>query len=98
MGYRIPNANAWYGKASTYALQNKATEAARWLRNAIAVNPDLYRVMAQTDTNFSVVIKHPDIQAALHNLPKESEGKSRESLQWQEYCSLEDAPNSALNL
>jgi len=51
---RVPNPNAWYGKASTFALQGKAAPAARWLRNAIAVNPSLYRVMVQTDPNFSV--------------------------------------------
>ena len=64
---RAPNANAWYGKAATYALQGKSKAAAKWLRNAIAVNPSLYRVLVKTDPNFSLVINSGDLQTLLQS-------------------------------
>ena len=94
--YRVPNPNAWYGKASTYALQGKAPQAAQWLRNAIAVNPNLYRVMVQTDPSFSVVLNSPEIQALIQN-QRPREASDQDSLEWQQYSSLEDGSNTALN-
>ena len=93
---RTPNANAWYGKAATYALQGKSKSAAQWLRNAIAVNPSLYRVLVKTDPNFSLVINSAEMQTLLHSRAQSRENV-QDSLEWQEYSSLEDGSNSTLN-
>jgi tetratricopeptide (TPR) repeat protein len=94
--YRTPNPNAWYGKASTYALQGKAVQAARWLRNAIAVNPTLYRVMVQSDPNFSEVLGHSQIQSLL-NSTQMSATTGADSVKWPQHSALDDGPNSALD-
>ena len=94
---RVPNPNAWYGKASTFALQGKAAEAARWLRNAIAVNPSIYRIMVKTDASFSVVLKSPEIQAAMTNAVS-TVANANDSIEWRQYSSLAHGPNPSFNL
>ena len=96
--YRVPNPNAWYGKASTFALQGKAGHAARWLRNAIAVNPNLYRVLVKTDPSFSIVIQSPEIRAAIDTGLQRKEAIPQSFIEWRQCSSLATGPNSPFNL
>ena len=53
--YKHENPNAWYGKASTYAICQEVNLSLSNLRRAIELSPNLYRVMAQTDNSFDAV-------------------------------------------
>jgi tetratricopeptide (TPR) repeat protein len=57
LGYKSDNPNAWYGKASSYALRQDVEMAVKNLHRAIILSPNLYRVMAQTDMNFDAIRK-----------------------------------------
>ncbi len=63
--HRVPNPNAWYGLASTYALLGNASAAAIHLRQAILLNPNIYSLMVRNDVNFDLVRSDPKVQAAL---------------------------------
>ncbi|MGB3299685.1 MAG: tetratricopeptide repeat protein [Phormidesmis sp.] len=63
--YRVPNANAWYGLASTYALLNNPDATAIHLRQAIELNPIIYSLMARNDINFDRVRSHPKVSKLL---------------------------------
>jgi superkiller protein 3 len=52
------NPNAWYGKACSYAVREDVEMAVKFLHRAIILSPNLYRVMAQTDTNFDQIRSH----------------------------------------
>ncbi len=65
--YQVPNPNAWYGLASTYALLDNPESAAIHLRQAIQRNPIIYSLMARNDRNFDTVRNHPKICSILHD-------------------------------
>ena len=50
--YKSDNPNAWYGKACSFAVQGDVEQAVKNLHRAIVLSPNLYRVMAQTDSCF----------------------------------------------
>lgn len=56
--------DAWYNKACCYALQGKIKSAIENLTQAIHLNPEQYREMAKTDTDFDA-IRQDDRFAAL---------------------------------
>ena len=93
--HRLPNPNALYGKASTYALQGNVAPAAQLLREAIIAGNNLYRVMAQTDPSFSRVIDRPEFLTLLQSPNKDGEVQP-DSLECQECSSLDNGSNSAL--
>lgn len=63
--YCAPNANAWYGLASTYALLNNPDASALHLHQAIQFNPVIYSLMARNDVNFDRVRSHPKVSKLL---------------------------------
>ena len=63
--YRMPNPNAWYGLASTYALLNDPQSAGEHLRKAVQLNPSIYSLMARNDVNFDLVRDHPKVRPIL---------------------------------
>jgi len=63
--HRVPNPNAWYGIASTYALLNNPDSTALHLRQAIKLNPSIYSLMALNDVNFDLVRDHPKVRSIL---------------------------------
>ncbi|MEO1446356.1 MAG: tetratricopeptide repeat protein, partial [Cyanobacteria bacterium J06635_11] len=65
--HRVPNPNAWYGLASTYALLNNPDAAAIHLTQAIQLNPSIYSLMARNDANFEAVRNHPKIARILRD-------------------------------
>jgi superkiller protein 3 len=65
LNHKHQNPNAWYGKASTYALCGQVNLALSNLRRAIELSPNLYRVMVQTDASFNSLRQHPSFQELL---------------------------------
>ncbi|MEO1622751.1 MAG: tetratricopeptide repeat protein, partial [Cyanobacteria bacterium J06632_3] len=65
--HRVPNPNAWYGLASSYALMDNPEAAAIHLRQAIQLNPSIYSLMARNDLTFESVRNHPKISAILRD-------------------------------
>lgn len=63
--HRVPNPNAWYGLASTYALLNNPDSTAIHLRQAVKLNPSIYSLMALNDVNFDLVRNHPKVRSIL---------------------------------
>jgi len=56
---------AWYNKACCYALQNKIDLALGNLQQAINLNPDKYREMAKTDSDFDSLRENERFQALI---------------------------------
>ncbi|MEL7224756.1 MAG: tetratricopeptide repeat protein, partial [Cyanobacteria bacterium J06576_12] len=65
--HRVPNPNAWYGIASSYALLNNPEASAIHLSQAIQLNPSIYSLMARNDSNFDTVRNHPKIANILRD-------------------------------
>ncbi|MEM6452625.1 MAG: tetratricopeptide repeat protein [Cyanobacteria bacterium P01_D01_bin.105] len=65
--HRVPNPNAWYGLASTYALLNNPESTAIHLSQAVKLNPSIYSLMALNDVNFDLVRNHPKIRNVLQD-------------------------------
>lgn len=65
--HRVPNPNAWYGIASTYALLNNPDSTAIHLRQAVKLNPSIYSLMALNDVNFDLVRDHPKVRSILQD-------------------------------
>lgn len=63
--HRVPNPNAWYGIACSYALLDNPEASAIHLRQAIQLNPSIYSLMARNDINFEPVRNHPKIAKIL---------------------------------
>jgi tetratricopeptide (TPR) repeat protein len=63
--HRVPNPNAWYGLASTYALLNNPEATAIHLHQAVLLNPSIYSLMARNDVNFDLVREHPRVRKIL---------------------------------
>ncbi|RUR73569.1 tetratricopeptide repeat protein [Chlorogloeopsis fritschii PCC 9212] len=55
----------WYNKACCYALQGNFEQAIEALAQAINVNPDAYREMAKTDSNFDSIREDKRFQALI---------------------------------
>ncbi|NET60559.1 MAG: tetratricopeptide repeat protein [Symploca sp. SIO2E6] len=53
---------AWYNKACCYGLQNNIDLAIQNLQQAINLNPDKYREMAKTDSDFDNIRSEPRFQ------------------------------------
>jgi tetratricopeptide (TPR) repeat protein len=58
--------DARYGLACTYALQNQLTPALEHLKQAIELNPEQYRTLAQTDSDFDSIRDNEQFQALLN--------------------------------
>ena len=60
---------AFYNKACCYALHSQIDQAIQNLQQAIDLNPDEYREMAKTDSDFDSVRSHTRFQALIqgHN-------------------------------
>jgi tetratricopeptide (TPR) repeat protein len=56
---------AWYNKASAYSLQNQIELALENLQKAIQPNPENYRQMAKTDSDFDNIRHDPRFQALI---------------------------------
>ena len=56
---------AWYNKACCYALQNNIEQALKNLQQAINLNPDEYREMAKTDSDFDNIRDDERFQALI---------------------------------
>jgi tetratricopeptide (TPR) repeat protein len=54
---------AFYNKACCYALQSQIDQAIQNLEQAINLNPDEWREMAKTDSDFDSIRSHPQFQA-----------------------------------
>ncbi|MEL6601699.1 MAG: tetratricopeptide repeat protein [Cyanobacteria bacterium J06614_10] len=65
--HRVPNPNAWYGLAASYALQQNPDAAAIHLAQAVQLNPSIYSLMARNDVSFDTVRSHPKIHAILRD-------------------------------
>ncbi|MEL7522389.1 MAG: tetratricopeptide repeat protein, partial [Cyanobacteria bacterium J06553_1] len=63
--HRVPNPNAWYGLASTYALRGNPEAAAIHLTQAVQLNPAIYSLMARNDISFETVRNHPKVAKIL---------------------------------
>ncbi|MGD1896689.1 MAG: tetratricopeptide repeat protein [Phormidesmis sp.] len=63
--HRVPNPNAWYGIASSYALLDNPEACAIHLSQAVQLHPSIYSLMARNDTNFEPVRSHPRISKIL---------------------------------
>ncbi|MEG5060726.1 tetratricopeptide repeat protein [Microcoleus sp. A2-C5] len=57
--------NAFYNKAVCYALQGQIDLSIQNLQQAININPDKYREMAKTNSNFDSVRSHPKFKALI---------------------------------
>jgi tetratricopeptide (TPR) repeat protein len=58
--------DAHYGLACAYALQNQLTPALEHLKQAIELNPEQYRTLAQTDSDFDSIRDNEQLQALLN--------------------------------
>ncbi|NEP14382.1 MAG: tetratricopeptide repeat protein [Symploca sp. SIO2C1] len=58
---------AWYNKACFYALQNNCDLAIENLQQAIHLNPDEYREMAKTDSDFDNLRSDTRFQALIQD-------------------------------
>ncbi len=56
---------AWYNKAYAYSLQNAIELALENLQKAIQLNPEEYRKMAKTDSDFDNIRHDPRFQALI---------------------------------
>jgi superkiller protein 3 len=56
---------AWYNKACRYALQGNVDLAIANLQQAINLNPDKYREMAKTDSDFDSLREDGGFQALI---------------------------------
>lgn len=63
--HQVPNPNAWYGLASTYALLNNPDAAAIHLTQAVQLSPSIYSLMARNDLTFDTVRNHPKLAKIL---------------------------------
>jgi tetratricopeptide (TPR) repeat protein len=59
------DASPIYNKACTYALQNQLAPALEHLKQAIKLNTDHYRTLAQTDSDFDSIRDNEQFQALL---------------------------------
>ncbi|HAG83914.1 MAG TPA: hypothetical protein DCL61_22885, partial [Cyanobacteria bacterium UBA12227] len=59
------NANAFYNKACTYALQSQIELALENLQQAINLNPDESRQIAKTDSDFDSIRSDNRFQALI---------------------------------
>jgi tetratricopeptide (TPR) repeat protein len=57
--------NTFYNKACYYALRSQIEQAIQNLQQAIDLNPDKYREMAKTDSDFDSMRSHPQFQALI---------------------------------
>jgi tetratricopeptide (TPR) repeat protein len=58
--------DAWYNKACCYALQGNIAQAIANLQQAIILNPDKYREMAKTDSDFDKIREDEQFQALIY--------------------------------
>lgn len=65
--HRVPNPNAWYGLAATYALLNNPEAVAIHLTQAVQLNPSIYSLMARNDVSFDRVRNHPKVAKLLQD-------------------------------
>ncbi|MBW3585367.1 MAG: tetratricopeptide repeat protein, partial [Cyanobacteria bacterium 0813] len=56
---------AFYNKACYYALQSQIDQAIQNLQQAINLNPEKYREMAKTDSDFDSIRSHTGFQALI---------------------------------
>ncbi len=63
--FKPDNEAAWYNKACCYALQNNCDLAIENLQQVIQLNPDKYREMAKTDSDFDNLCSDPRFQALI---------------------------------
>ena len=56
---------AWYNKACYYALQGNVEQAIENLQRAMALNPEKYREMAETDSDFDKIREDERFQALI---------------------------------
>ncbi len=59
------NHSSWYNKACCYALQNNIEQAIENLQIAINLNPEEYREMAKTDSDFDAIRNNDRFQALI---------------------------------
>ncbi|WP_442921625.1 TPR end-of-group domain-containing protein [Microcoleus sp. Aus8_D2] len=57
--------DAFYNKACSYALHSQVDSSIQNLQRAINLDPDEYREMATTDSDFDGVRSHPQFQALI---------------------------------
>jgi tetratricopeptide (TPR) repeat protein len=57
---------AWYNNACTYALQSQLDPALEHLKQAIELNPDHYRTLIQTDSDFDSIRDNEQFQILLN--------------------------------
>jgi tetratricopeptide (TPR) repeat protein len=55
----------YYNKACCYALHSQIDQAIQNLQQAINLNPDKYREMAKTDSDFDSIRSHTRFQALI---------------------------------
>ena len=55
----------YYNKACCYALQSQIDQAIQNLQQAINLNPDEWREMAKTDSDFDSIRSHTRFQALI---------------------------------
>lgn len=65
--YEMPNPNAWYGLAASYALMDNPTAAGIHLRQAMQTNPSIYTLKVLNDTSFDTVRDHPKVRGLLQD-------------------------------
>lgn len=65
--HRVPNPNAWYGLAATYALLDNPEAVAIHLTQAVQLNPSIYSLMARNDASFDPVRNHPKVAKLLRD-------------------------------
>ncbi|MGA1410906.1 MAG: tetratricopeptide repeat protein, partial [Prochlorotrichaceae cyanobacterium] len=58
--------SVWYNKACCYALQNLLEPALTYLQQAIKLNPEKYRDMARSDSDFDNIRKSDRFQALIN--------------------------------
>ena len=56
---------AWYNKACSYAIQGNIEQSLENLQKAINLNPDEYRKMAKTDSDFDAIREDERFQALI---------------------------------
>ena len=61
----LTDTSAWYNKACSYTLQGNIEQAIENLQKAIALNPDEYREMANTDSDFDKIREDERFQALI---------------------------------
>ncbi|NJK69616.1 MAG: hypothetical protein HC786_05175 [Richelia sp. CSU_2_1] len=61
----IDDRNVFYNKVCCYAREDRADLSIQNLQQAINLNPDKYREMAKTDSDFDSIRSHPKFQALI---------------------------------